>query len=199
VGASARSVDCDDTYLLHRLFCIDGIRLHRRDTSSKPSRFNYSLSDHCVRRGCLGGRDRSSPGVAVRARGSRYRSRSSRRDGRRLGRDRGSGRSRGTRGRPPGGGDLAVMVAGLDLFPAGCLDRPTTAPPWPWCLRRTRSLSRHTSQPSTPYFPTKRAILPNKGSAHKTGDGSASDIDSGNRGLEGAVTMDPVKRWCLAR
>jgi hypothetical protein len=29
-----------------------------------------------------------------------------------------------------------------------------------------------------------------KGSAHKTGGGSASDIDSGNRGLEGAMTSE---------
>ena len=29
--------------------------------------------------------------------------------------------------------------------------------------------------------------------AHKIGDGSASDIDSGNRGLEGARTMDPAR------
>ena len=92
----------------------------------------------------------------------------------------------------PGGNDLAVMVAGLDLFPAGCLDRRTN---------RTALALVSPSYPLAvaPYFPTKRAILPNKGSAHKTGDGSASDIDSGNRGLEGAMTMDPVKRWCLAR
>ena len=181
----------DQSTAMTLTFRIDGIRLHRRDTSSKPSRFNYSLSDHCVRRGCLGGRDRSPPGVAVRARGSRYRSRPSRRDGRRLGRDRGSGRSRGALGGHPGGNDLAVMVAASIC----CRWMPRPAD------HRTALALVSPSYPLAvaPYFPTKRAILPNKGSAHKTGDGSASDIDSGNRGLEGAMTMDPVKRWCLAR
>jgi len=157
VAGSGRLGTISHTYLLHRrdTTARDGIRLHSWDTSSSPSRFNYSLSDHCVRMGCL----RWSRPLLARRRSIRH-----------MGVDTGHGPV------VEAGGGLVAIAAAVDRaeFRGG---QPGGGDLGDWAARAHQI--KHLAAESSGWGS-------GTDTAPSTDVVTSSDIDSGNRGLEGS-------------